>query len=818
MEPDNTIDRLTGSISDGDPVDWDQVEVDDDLDADTVAAMRDVARISEFHRVQHGTDSSHEERLSPAPSGVPLERWRDLTLLEPMGTGARGEVWRAWDSTLQRQVALKFLQPSAATINVTTDDLASSELLTEARALARLRHPGIVTVFGIGEDRGRIGMWMECVPGTTLAREIERVGALPALQVTRIGMQLCAALESLETAGIVHRDIKPANILLEGDRAVLTDFGLGWRPSLDPMTAPKSSGTPLFMAPEILDGGAPTHQSDLYALGVTLWWALAGEAPFRARTVAELKDEAARGPSQSLVKKCPQAPPDLVEGILRAMHPARTERVRSATDLSARLRAAAAALVPAPSREPSIAVLPFVNRGLGSEDEYFADGIADELIGTLAKVRGLRVAARTSAFTFRQRQITISEIGRALNVDTVLDGSIRRSGDRVRILVQLIRVSDGHHLWAERYDRTLDDIFAVQDDVAQSVVKELRAALLGQEPATASREASAEIEQAAKGRSANPAAHRLYLLGRHFISRLTREDLNRAIQNLNEAVALDPRFARAWAELGAAYMRAATWGLLPQAEAIQRARDVARHALEIEPDLAEAHARLALIQTFHDWDWAGAERSFARAMELAPGDTVVLNGAGVLAAALNRIDDSIALHRKASEQDPLSAAPYSNLGLSLRRAGRLEESETALRKALEIAPQRLLTHANLALTLIEQGRREEALAEVIQEADEGERLYALAVIHWKSGDKAASDSALQALVAGHAENYAAQIAEAYAERAETDTAFDWLERAYAQRDLGLAEIQLVQSYRFLHGDPRWRGLMVKMGFVDGAGV
>ncbi|HEU4940434.1 MAG TPA: tetratricopeptide repeat protein, partial [Candidatus Eisenbacteria bacterium] len=466
---------------------------------------------------------------------------------------------------------------------------------------------------------------------------------------------------------------------------------------------------------------------------------------------------------------------------------------------------------PASGKVASIAVLPFLNRSASADDEYFSDGLADELIGMLGKIRGLRVAARTSAFSFRGRQATVEEIGRALHVNTVLDGSIRRSGERIRISVQLIQVSDGLHLWSETYDRTLDDIFAVQDDIARSAVKELRAALLG-EPAAMGRDVSAEVANAAKGRATDPAAHRLYLLGRHFINRLNREDLTRAIQNLNEAVGMDPEFALAWAELGSAYTRAATFGLVPRAEAIRAARDSVGRALAIEPDLVEAHARLGVIRMFHDWDWKGAEASFARALELAPGDAVSLNGAGVLALVLGRVEESITLHGRASEQDPLSASPHANLGLTLHHAGRFAEAEAALRRALEIAPQRVITRGVLARTLAAQGRGDDALAEVAREPDEGYRLFALAAIHHLLGHKSGADAALQDLIERHGEAYAVQVAEVLALRREIDASFEWLDKAYAQRDFGISEIQSLSSFQSLHPDPRWHSLMRKLGF------
>lgn len=815
MASGDSVNRLTRSVSDGSPVDWEHVEIDSNLDADTVDAMREVARIAEFNRgLQRVEESPTPTRPQLGSAGVPLQRWRDLTLLESIGAGARGEVWRAWDSTLQRQVALKFLLPAASNDN----PVISGDLLNEARALARVRHPSIVTVHGIAEHEGRIGMWMECVSGVTLAREIERIGALPAREVARIGLQLCAALEALETAGLVHRDIKPANILLEGeDRVVLTDFGLGWRLDVDhDDAAARGSGTPFFMAPEVLSGEKATIQSDLYSLGVTLWWALAGEAPFDAKNFAELKRQAERGPTRPLPSIQPSVPSELVDAIQWAMNPAASKRPRSASELAARMRTAVTSLPGSTHLEPrttSIAVLPFVNRDPGGEDEYFSDGLADELIAMLGKIRGLRVAARTSSFMFRARQATVGEIGRALNVETLLDGSMRRSGERIRIAVQLIHVEDGLHLWSENYDRTLDDVFAVQDDIARSAVKELRIALQGAGPGV-SEDVQDEVARAAKGRARNPEAHRLYLVGKHLINRLSREDLTRAIQILHEAVALEPRFALAWSELGGAYLRAATWGLLPKADAVQQARDAVQQALSLEPDLAEAHARHATFQLLQEWNWKGAEASCVRALELAPGDTSALNTAGVVAMALGRTEESIRFHRRATEQDPLSVSPHANLGLTLHRVGRFAEAEVSLRRALELAPQRLLTRAILALAIAEQGRGEEALTEVAREPDEGQRLYSIAIIQHTLGNETESDAALGRLEESHGDHYAFQIAEVHAMRCDADATFGWLDRAYAQRDFGLSEIQGVAPFRPLHRDPRWSVMLLKMGFAD----
>jgi TolB-like protein len=476
--------------------------------------------------------------------------------------------------------------------------------------------------------------------------------------------------------------------------------------------------------------------------------------------------------------------------------------------------AAAPATVPPGTGPPSIAVLPFVNHSHDEADEYFSDGLADELLNVLAKIPGLRVAARSSAFTFKGKGATVAEVGRALKVATVLEGSVRKAGNRMRISVQLVKVADGYHLWSEIYDRTLDDIFAVQDDIAQSVLRQLRTTLLGEvADARVGREAVAQVAAAAKGRTTNPEAHRLFLQGRYFIDRNTHEDAKRGIGLLQEALALDPTFALAWAALGGAYaIGAVRW--VPSSEGFGHAREAVARALALEPDLAEGHEEMGWIQIVHDLDPRGAEVSLRRALGLAPGNARVLRRSGVLAATLGRLDEAIALDRRALEQDPLSNAAYHNLGLHLDASGCHADAEAAYRKALDLAPQQLATRSGLALSLFAQGRGEEALGEALREPLSFFRLFVLAIIHQDEGRRAESDAALQELIANHAADAAYQVAEVYAARGDVDCAFEWLERAYDQRDGGLSEMKHQSCLRSLHADPRWDAFLRKMGLAD----
>src|SRR6185437_12563083 len=394
------------------------------------------------------------------------------------------------------------------------------------------------------------------------------------------------------------------------------------------------------------------------------------------------------------------------------------------TSVPALASAPAAVAGAVPKQEPpSIAVLPFVNMSRSEEDEYFADGLAEELLNVLAKIRGLRVAARSSAFTFKGKGATVAEVGRALNVTTVLEGSVRKAGSRMRIAVQLVNVADGYHLWSESYDRTFDDIFAVQDDIAQSVVQELRTRLLGgATDAKASQEVTAQVAAAAKGRATDPEAHRLFLQARYLAERINRDDKAKAIGYLRQALELDPEFALAWTELGSAYSAEAGNGWVPVAEGYARGREAVARALALEPDLSEAHAQMGWIQVNADWDWAGAEASCRRALELAPGNARVVSRAGTLAMTQGRIEEAIQLFRQALEQDPLRSAAHSNLADALRIVGRFAEAEAANRQALELAPQRAGPHGWLSLNLFAQGRGAEAFAEVLHEPEEWMRL------------------------------------------------------------------------------------------------
>ena len=750
-------------------------------------------------------------------------------IISPIGSGGMGEVYRARDAKLRREVALKVLP---ARVSSNPDRFARFE--HEARTVAGLSHPNIVVLHAMEEENGIHFLTMELVEGETLDRQVSAEG-LPAARVVDVGIAVADALTAAHERGVIHRDLKPANVMMNRDGWVkVLDFGLAKLDETAPraglsrtatMATPISEvgglmGTVPYMSPEQIRGEAVDTRTDLFSLGVMLYELASGRRPFLGHTAADTSSAILRDTPKPLTRLRSDLPRDLERIVSRCLEKNPRERFQTALDVANELRGLRMDLerggnAPSPQSTPqvaSIAVLPFVNRSASEDDEYFSDGLTDELLNVLAKIRGLRVAARTSSFHFKGKDTTIAELGHALNVATVLEGSVRKAGNRVRISVQLVQVSDGYHLWSETYDRTLEDIFAVQDDIARSVVKELRASLLREDfDSKAIGEVKAEVSRATKGRATDPEAHQRYLLARHLLDRVTREDTMKSLVYLRQILDRYPEFALAWAELarGYAYETTRNWS----AEGYGRAREAAERAVALEPDLADGHLMLGWIRMFHQ-DWKGAKASYDRALELAPGSVTVLRRTGGLMASMGRLDEAIQLDRQAVEQDPLNAISHHALGSWLQGAYRFDEAEQAFRKALELAPRMTGTAASLAMTLCAQGRNDEALAAAWQEPDEIMRLWALAIAHDALHHTAEASAALGNLTEHHADTSAYQIAEVHAARGAADLAFQWLNRAHAQEDSGLTYLLCSTHFRLLHGDPRWRAFLKKMGLED----
>ncbi len=807
------------------------------------------------------------------------------TILEKLGGGGMGVVYRAKDLTLGRQVAVKFLPDAMA-----EDSEALTRFRREARAASALNHPHICTIYELGEDEGRPFIAMELLDGQTLKY---RIGAepMPAGEIVRFGAQVADALEAAHSAGIVHRDLKPANLFVteRGDAKVL-DFGLAKvtedraRPESasatqfehaetelhsEQLTTPGTSmGTIAYMSPEQVRGEELDERTDLFSLGVVLYEMATGKMPFEGKTAGTIFN--------SILSQAPTAPgrvnPDLpgeLERILgKSLEKDKTLRYQSAAELKAdllRLKrdtdSGSASAGPggaaagefggagetpgAPSRRglwiglgataliatlaaglwlgrgvdspggpvagapfgaeaayASIAVLPFVDMSPEQDQEYFTDGLAEELLNALAQIRDLKVAGRTSSFSFKGQTEDLRLIGKKLNVATILEGSVRKAGEKVRITAQLVNVADGFHLWSQTYDRTLEDIFAVQDDIAASVAEALEVTLLG----------GATAEQSAQGR--NPEAYNLYLQGQHFGRHTSRQALEQAVEAFERSLTLDPGYASAWAGLAHARIWQAYQAFVPFDEGFRLSREAATRAVELDERSAEGWSALGEVRVSYDRDWSGAELALGKARALAPGNATVLLTASNLSGALGRTDQAIAFARRAAELDPLSSAAVYRLGVSLMRAGHLEEAETVFAKVLELQPDRDGTYLRLGLVELLRSRPEEALARIEQETAPHWRMNGKALAYHALGRPAEADAALRDMRETYGDDAAFQLAEIHAFRREPDAAFEWLERALSHRDPGLQDLKVSAFLTSLHDDPRWRVFLEQMGLPE----
>jgi adenylate cyclase len=444
--------------------------------------------------------------------------------------------------------------------------------------------------------------------------------------------------------------------------------------------------------------------------------------------------------------------------------------------------------------ENSIAVLPFVDMSEKHDQEYFSDGLSEELIDLLSRTPDLRVIARTSSFQFKGRNEDVRSVARALGVANLLEGSVRKSGATMRVTVQLIKAADGSHLWSETYDRRLDDIFKVQDDICGTVVRELKLAL-------------APVERT-KSLPQSMDAYNALLRGKYFAERFTKEDTGRAIELSQEAIRLEPSYAQAWVELAETYLVGDDngWLRVSQEEGYAQVRFAANRALQLDPKVPKAHGILGQMLAWADYDWAGAQAQFA----LDPDSPATQIQMAEVAVAYGRREESINLLRKAVLSDPLSTDANYRMAIHLIDAGRAEQAESQLNKLLEIRPRAARIHYGLCLTFLARGRYLEALNEMLQEPDDGWRTVGLPLAYWAAGRGAEADAALETLKAQYAYIAAFQIAEIYAYRGAKDLAFTWLDRAYRQRDSGMSRLKTDLLFKDLRSDPRYKELLRKM--------
>jgi serine/threonine-protein kinase len=775
--------------------------------------------------------------------GVQLGHYR---LVEKIGAGGMGDVYRARDQHLGRDVAIKVL-PSGTL----ADESARRDFRKEALILSKLNHPNVATIHDFDTQNGVDFLVMEYISGTAISDRLLR-GYLPEKEILNLGGQLADGLAAAHECGVIHRDLKPTNLRLSGQWLKILDFGLAKLPIPVTTSSPTESlsdrhqvaGTLPYMAPEQLRADQIDARTDIHAAGAVLYEMAAGRRPFseveRSLLIGAILNRAPLRPStfnhdlsrelERIIMKCLEKDPEnryqsakevavdlrrlardkdsaplLLDSSRTGPKPTRSYKaiLAIATGMAifvllvAAFWSSRAKRVPA-TITPSVAVLPFVDLSPEKDQQYFSDGLAEELLNNLMRLPGLHVAARTSSFQFKGKSEDVHEIGKKLNVATILEGSVRKQGQRVRINAQLINVSDGFHLWSDTYDRDVTDIFAVQEDIARSVAASLKLTLLGH---------SIPVP-----RLTSVDAYNAYLQGRYLHARPTKENLERAIAYYHEAVKADPNYAPAWAALSRAHsIQAAAYGPLQE---ITSARDAANRALFLDPGLAEAHAAIGEVKLDYDWDWAGADAAYQRALALEKGNAEIVERAASLAATLNRFEDALLLSRRAVELDPLLPSAHYILAFNSWWAGRLDEADTAARKGLELDPQFPWLHMLLSRVYLARSRPEEALSEAEREGARVFHWQQLALAYYALGRKSESDRALAELISGYKTTAAFQIAEVYATRRDVDAAFTWLERAYTQRDGGLTFVKGDPLLANLERDQRYVVFLKKMGLLN----
>jgi serine/threonine-protein kinase len=746
------------------------------------------------------------------------------TIVRELGGGGMSSVFLADEERFGRQVVIKVLPADVS------GAVSVERFEREIALAARLQHPHIVPLLTAGDADGLLYYTMPYVQGETVRDRIVKNGRLPIADALRIAIEVADALVCAHQAGVVHRDIKPENLLLSAGHAMVADFGIakaistarttiGVRDDARLTQLGTAIGTAAYMSPEQAAGDSDLDgRSDIYSLGCVLYEMLAGRQPFTGPSAAAVIAKRFSEVPAGLRTVDGAIPADLESVVTRAMARERRDRFPSAGDA---LRALTSATVQLGSRvaddKPSVAVLPFTNTSGNPDDEYFSDGMTEEVINALAHLSGIRVAARTSSFVFKGQRVDLRSIAEQLRVQTILEGGVRRAGHRVRISVQLVSASDGLHLWSERYDRDLADVFALQDEIGQAI-----AAALDQRLGTAAVAARREVRPDGPDRAARaavvPEAYDVYLRGRFFFEQ--HQPLE-AIDRFQRATALDPTFALAHTWTGYANILAANLHLMPARTGYPRARAAADQALALDPQLADAILTRAFVALWFDWDRPNAERLARDLTRLAAELPMVHELRGWTLLVAEQFADGVAALERAYELDPLSDFMLHNTAFGLTLSGNPERAIELLHPGLSRSPRNSSLHLALGFALAAAGRATEAratlerarhllptnlwlmgtLAGVLAAAGEGERARVLLA---EAEERA-----------GSGEASAIEVACIHHALGNDDGAFLWLERAFNARDLWMCWLHLDPRLRALHDDSRFAALIRRVGMAPG---
>jgi len=727
-------------------------------------------------------------------------------ILEKLGAGGMGEVFKARDTRLDRLVALKFLMSQGL------NEEKVQRFILEAQTTSALDHPNICTIYEIDETPdGAMFIAMAYYEGQTLRQKLNE-GLLSVQEATDICTQLLEGLKIAHENGIIHRDIKPANIILRPDGILkILDFGIAKLQHGSHITRPGLIiGTPVYMAPEQFTGEAIDHRIDLWATGVIFYEMLTGRLPFTGDNELSLM--------YGIVNETPPPLQELREGIdpnleliiQKALAKDKKERYASAEAFLQDLKILSnentptgeetrVSILPIQST-PSIAVLPFEDVNPSQEEAYFCDGLTEEIINALSKVEGLRVISRNSVFQFKGKHLDPGMIARKLKVKHLLEGSVRKGGDKIRISVQLVKTQDAFLIWSETFDRQLTDVFAIQDEISQTIVRKIAPKLIAEQTASGMEERTEKLE-----------AYNSYLKGRFHLNKRTAFAIQKSVEFFEEATKIDPSYALPYAGLADAYTVLGIYGTAAPDEVMPRARENALKALEMNPHLAEAHTSLGCIRSVYEWSWEEAEASFREALRLNPTYSLAHHWYSINhLTPLGRFEEALAEMLKALTLDPISLVINASLGLIYYFAGKFDTAFSHYRNALELDPDYPVTHLFMGEVLVQLNDYEKAiyhLQKALQGFGDSSNLLALnAYAHGLAGDTKAAQSILDQLLGRAAERYisAYDIATVYIGLGDLKNAKKWLQKAleeksylliYAKVDPILSPLQKTSVYK-----------------------
>jgi serine/threonine protein kinase len=729
-------------------------------------------------------------------------------IVEKLGEGGMGVVYKAEDTKLKRTVALKFLAPE-----LTRDDEAKERFMHEAQAASALDHPNICNVHEIDQTgEGQLFICMAYYDGETLRDRIRR-NPLSIEEAIGIAAQIGEGLARAHAAGIVHRDMKPANIMITGKGTVkILDFGLAKLSGRTRQTRRGIAlGTVAYMSPEQARGAPMDHRTDIWSFGVILYEMLTSVPPFRGDYDQAVVYLILNQDPEPVTSIRPDVPDTVTRVIDRCLEKDPANRYGSVEELMKDMRRLEGVRLPGSSGRgtqkskelPSIAVLPFRDMSPARDQDYFCEGIAEELINALTQINGLRVAARTSAFQYKNKESDVRKIGNDLDVEAVLEGSVRKAGNRLRITAQLVNVSDGYHLWSEKYDRDLEDIFAIQDEISLAIVERLRGRLLKEEES-----------KLVKRYTDNEEAYNLYLKGRYCWNRRHESGIQKAIELFQQAVEKDPLYAPGHVGLADCYNTSALLGYMDPRVVFAKSKEAVAKALDIDAELAEAHASLGWIKTFYDWDWAGAEKEFSRAIELNPNYANAHYFYSLYLTIMGRHDEALGEISRAVDIDPVNVVFNGIQAQTLLWSRRYDAGLEQVQKTLDLDPDFVVVNLIKGLAFAMKTMWHEAVeafakASPYSPVPLGFMGYALGA----SGRKKEALDVLNRLEQLSKERFVGSYHKAMTHLGleEEGRAFDYLERAFVEKESYLpvsSTLPLLDGIRF---DKRFIALMRRMG-------